>query len=274
MKRCDICGDTTSKQFRVWGKDGEYKNKTLCSKHYAQMRRNGKISDIMPPPSSIKNKICCICGSDNKVHYSKLFNGLYCQRHYSQLYNLGELKEKTIFDRNDYIIDGDITYIILRNKKQEETGRAIIDTEDLNNVIQYKWTLGTWGYAETVVAGKNMLMQRVVLNEFDESKIPDHINRNKLDNKKSNLRIANKSLNAINVGIRPNNTSGVTGVSWVKRIQMWRAYINYNGKRIELGNYKKYEDAVIARLNAENLYYTGMQPQIDIFEEYGVEIYD
>ena len=271
-KACDICGDTMSKQFRIWQKDGIYKSKMMCSKHYGQMRRNGDISDVMPPPSSINGKICCICGSNNKVHYSKLFNGLYCQRHYSQLYNLGEIKEKTIFDRNDYIIDGDITYIILRNDKHEEAGRAIIDTEDLERVIQYKWRLGTWDYADTKINRKTVLMQRFILDEFDKDKIPDHINRNPLDNRKENLRIADKSLNAVNAGIRTSNTSGVTGVSWDKNANSWRAYISYQGKRIELGHRKDFAKAVILRLDAENKYYAGMQPQKELFEKYGVEI--
>lgn len=105
-------------------------------------------------------------------------------------------------------------------------------------------------------------------------KIPDHINRDTLDNRKNNLRIADKSLNAINVGIRTSNTSGVTGVSWNKNANLWRVYINYQGKRIELGYRKNFKDAVILRLNAENKYYAGKQPQKDIFKKYGVEIYE
>lgn len=272
-KVCGICGDTQSKKFTMWSGNDEYKGVVLCQKHYGQLRTRGKLLDNMPPLHD-KERVCCVCGSNNKVHYSKLFNGLYCQRHYSQLYNLGELKEKTVFDRNDYVVDGDITYIILRNKKQEETSRAIIDTEDLDRIIKHKWTLGTWGYAESVINKKSFMMQRVVLNEFDKNNIVDHINRNTLDNRKSNLRIADKSLNAINTEIRPNNTSGVTGVSWNKNANSWRAYINYQGKRIELGHRKDFNDAVVLRLMAENKYYAGMQPQKELFEKYGVEAYE
>lgn len=272
-KICGICNDTRSNRYAMWNGDDEYNGVVLCSKHYGQLRNCGKLLDNMPSLHGDK-KICCVCGSDNKVHYSKLYGGLYCQRHYSQLHNLGELKEKTIFDRNDYVVDGDVAYITLRNGKNEDVATVKIDSDDLDAIIQHKWRLGTWGYADTRIDGKDVLMQRLILNEFDSDNIVDHINRDRLDNRKSNLRIVDKSLNAINAEIRPNNTSGVTGVSWNKNANSWRAYINYQGKRMELGYRKQFDDAVVLRLIAENKYYAGMQPQKEIFEKYGVELYE
>lgn len=225
-KACSICGDTQSVQYRTWYSDDNYNGMILCSKHYTQLRNHGEIKDKYSSSHiDTKDRVCDICDSNHHVIYHD--GKHYCLRHYSQIKNLGGLKDKTVFDRNDYIIDGDIAYIILRNKKQEETGIAIIDTEDLDLVIKYKWTLGTWGYAETKSKNKCCLMQRLILNEFSTDKIPDHNNRNKLDNRKSNLRIVDKSFNAINTDIRISNTSGVTGVSWNKNANSWRAYINY-----------------------------------------------
>ena len=270
-KICDICGDATSKQFRIWQKDGEHKGKMMCSKHYSQMIRNGKVSDAMPPISSINKKICCVCGSNNKVHYSKLFNGLYCQRHYSQLYNLGELKERTVFERNDYIIENDIVYIILRNNKYEEVGRAIIDIDDLERVLQCKWRLSTWGYAETKINGDSILMQRFILNEFNLNKIPDHINKNTLDNRKCNLRISNKAQNAWNSSNNSNNTSGIKGVNWFKPAQSWRAYLTKNGVRYDLGYSKNKDEAIRLRLIAEKEHFGEFAPQKHLFKQYGIE---
>lgn len=272
-KVCDVCGDTQSGQYRMWHSDDEYNGMVLCSKHYKQLKTHGKAKDNYPSSHiAIEDRTCDVCGSKHHVIYHN--GSYYCLRHYSQIKKLGGLKEKTIFDRNDYVVDGNIAYIVLRNSKQEETGRAIIDIDDLERLIQYKWTLGTWGYAESSINNKNVLMQRLVLNEFDVVNIVDHINRNTLDNRKSNLRIVDKSLNAVNAGIRSNNTSSVTGVSWNKNTNSWRAYINYKGKRIELGHRKEFDNAVVLRLNAENKYYSGMQPQKELFEEYGVELYE
>ena len=52
-----------------------------------------------------------------------------------------------------------------------------------------------------------------------------------------------------------NNTSGVKGVSWNKEKEAWDAYINIHGKRIRLGRYAKFEDAVKARKQAEEEYF-------------------
>ena len=57
-----------------------------------------------------------------------------------------------------------------------------------------------------------------------------------------------------------NNTSGVKGVSWNNGRESWEAYIGIHGKRIHLGRYTKFEDAVKARKRAEEEYH---QPLIE-----------
>ena len=269
---CCICGDTKSSKYYTWHYDGEYKDRVVCLKHYAQLRlHQGQPLDNMPSLKSDDVKICQVCGSDNKVKYSKLFHGMFCLRHYSQLYNLGKLKEETIFDRNKYIINGDTTEIILKDGKFNETGRAIIDTEDLDKIIQYKWTLSSWGYAQARSNnGDTLLMQRVVLDEYSPSNIPDHIDRNPLNNCKSNLRIANKSDNAANSSLSTNNTSGVKGVSWNKNANAWRAFITKDGVRHELGHTKDFNAAVKKRLLAEKELFGEFAPQQYLYKEYGI----
>lgn len=51
--------------------------------------------------------------------------------------------------------------------------------------------------------------------------------------------------------VRRNNTSGVPGVDWVASKRLWRAMICFKGRRYYLGGYKKFEDAVRARKQAE-----------------------
>jgi hypothetical protein len=89
------------------------------------------------------------------------------------------------------------------------------------------------------------------MNCKDKSKVIDHINRNKKDNRLCNLRICDKSINAFNIGIKSNNTSGVTGVWFRKDTKKWVAEIKKNYKKISLGCYEKKEDAIKARKEAE-----------------------
>ena len=270
-KICDICGDKQSVQYRMWHSDDDYNGMVLCSKHYTQLRNHGKIKDKHPSSHlAVKNRICDVCGSNYHVIYHE--GKHYCLRHYSQIKNLGGLKEKTIFDKNDYIIDGNIAYIILRNDKHEEVGRAIIDIEDLERILQHKWRLGTWDYADTKINHKTVLMQRFILNEFDKNKIPDHINKNTLDNRKCNLRISNKAQNAWNSSMNSNNTSGVKGVSWFKAAKLWRAYLTKNGERFEFGYFKNKDDAIKARLIGEREHFGEFAPQKHLFKQYGIEV--
>lgn len=75
----------------------------------------------------------------------------------------------------------------------------------------------------------------------------DHINRHPDDNRWSNLRLATHAQNCKNRGKRSDSTSGVTGVSWYARDRKWRAYIFVDGKLINLGYYRDFDDARLAR---------------------------
>lgn len=106
-----------------------------------------------------------------------------------------------------------------------------IDPEDNYLLSQYTWYLSSTGYLVTrgkqnspVGNPKEMIyMHRLIMMPPKDMEI-DHINRDKLDNRKENLRYADRSLNCSNIGIQRNNTSGQTGVSFCQLKQKWRAY--------------------------------------------------
>lgn len=72
---------------------------------------------------------------------------------------------------------------------------------------------------------------------------------------KENCRWITHEENNYNKTLQSNNTSGKTGVNFSKTFNKWRAYIEYNRKRIELGYFIEKEDAIQARLKAELQYY-------------------
>ena len=79
----------------------------------------------------------------------------------------------------------------------------------------------------------------------------DHINRCKIDNRIYNLREASQSCNMRNSPIRRCNTSGVKGVCWCKRNSKWHSQIGIDRKVYHLGFYSSFDEAVCARLAAE-----------------------
>lgn len=81
----------------------------------------------------------------------------------------------------------------------------------------------------------------------------DHINRDKLDNRKKNLRSVSRSYNNTNSGLPKNNTSGHKGI--VRQANLWMARITFNHKDIYLGHFKDIRDTVSARKRAELIYH-------------------
>lgn len=79
----------------------------------------------------------------------------------------------------------------------------------------------------------------------------DHINGVRGDNRLVNLRDVPHSENTKNSSIRTDNSSGVVGVGWVKRLSKWRASIFADGEHKHLGMFVTLEDAAAARKIAE-----------------------
>lgn len=109
------------------------------------------------------------------------------------------------------------------------------------------------GYVQVRISGRLFQAHQLIYLMEYGTMVPliDHINGNKHDNRLSNLRAATKQVNAINSKLPSNNKSGVKGVSWHKAGQKWTAQIKHNQKKIHLGSYSKLEDAIEARLKAE-----------------------
>lgn len=132
--------------------------------------------------------------------------------------------------------------------------RFLIDDEDFKKVSKYKWhsltkNLGS-SYIKTYINKKTIYLHRFILNYFGEFEI-DHINRNKLDNQKSNLKISTTYDNRqVKNRYKHLSSGGYKGV--IKNGGLWKAQISIKGKSISLGKFyspseaaKKYDEEVI-----------------------------
>ena len=101
-----------------------------------------------------------------------------------------------------------------------------------------------------------ILMHRQILGLVrGDGKVSDHINRNPLDNRKANLRVANHTINNRNRGIESTNTSGHKGVCWDISRDKWMAHITVNDRQINLGRYDMIDEAIEARNCGEDRYW-------------------
>ncbi len=83
----------------------------------------------------------------------------------------------------------------------------------------------------------------------------DHKNRDRSDNRITNLRIANRGQQNQNTKIRSDNTSGYKGISWDKVRCKWKVRINVDGKEIMLGRFVDLNEAIKCRQEAEKKYF-------------------
>ena len=87
--------------------------------------------------------------------------------------------------------------IPLKNIKKEIVDYALCDKDDYENLLKFKWSKSCYGYAASNKKGKCLQTMHHIVNEREIPKghVIDHINHNRLDNRKSNLRVVSRSLN-------------------------------------------------------------------------------
>lgn len=132
-------------------------------------------------------------------------------------------------------------YITLTNSEFQ----TIVDDDDFNFINQRRWRLTNNGYV-TSGCGTKILMHRIIAST-PPGMYTDHINGNKLDNRKVNLRVCTNQQNNWNKDKPANNKSGYTGVYWSERKQRWFAKIKENGKIRYIGSFRDIQDAATAR---------------------------
>ena len=117
--------------------------------------------------------------------------------------------------------------------------QIIISEIDKHLLKEYTWWL-SHGRPQTKIRingiVKNKYLHHFILPK-KEGFVVDHINHNKLDNRRCNLRYATPSQNCLNQSICKNNTSGYRGVNWHKKSKKWRVYIYFQGKQRCFGQY-------------------------------------
>lgn len=146
---------------------------------------------------------------------------------------------------------------------------ALVDSADFEWLNQWIWNYDK-GYAyRTQRYGlrkfnkkKNIHMHRLIL-DAPKGFFTDHIDGNRLNNQRKNLRIVNYQQSAFNTGLSSRNKCGYKGVGWHKEKEKYRAYIKMDGHQKHLGYFKTKEEAARA-FNVMSKKYHGEYARLNI----------
>ncbi len=149
----------------------------------------------------------------------------------------------------------------MENKLTQKLVRKLFKYDDGNlfwKIIKGKRTIdivGTnngKGYLRVWIGKKQYYIHRIIWlyhYGYNTENHIDHIDQNKLNNRIENLREVSQQCNMRNSKLACNNTSGIKGVNF--HANKWRAKIAVNKKHYYLGIFNDFDDAVCARLAAE-----------------------
>jgi hypothetical protein len=169
----------------------------------------------------------------------------------------------------NYKVENDYVILDLSNRKGE-IFKTIIDYDDLNKVInfKYKWypwynpNSHSWYGTSTIYKGfdlgksksRLLFLHRFVMNDLSSDLFIDHINNNSLDNRKNNLRIVKTYQNLRNR--RSKNSNNITGYRNVALIDgLYVVQLQINGKNTRLKSFKNVDEAGNFAKEMRELYY-------------------
>lgn len=180
-------------------------------------------------------KVCNVNWCNNKP----IWKG-YCRNHYDEIRKYGTITNKRPKgNRNDYILHDDYGELLILNENGDIKARVLIDIDDIDRLKKYSFRYQDGFYVKTVDKNKTKYLHRLVMNYDGDLEI-DHINRNKLDNRKCNLRIVDRKTNANNIYRKETNN-----IRKVKR-NLNKPYLLIIDKKY-YGYYKSLEDAIKVR---------------------------
>jgi len=165
---------------------------------------------------------CLLCGSISKKTQSaiRVSNGKGCQHcipNYHFIIN-GKIAIGTLLDGTEFVIDAEDVDLVSAHYWHHKKSKGYIISKPHQS--------------------EKLFLHRFLIGVSEKNVIVDHINRNKLDCRKGNLRLVTAQQNSMNASLPSTNTSGFMGVSFVTRRKCYRAQIGLGNKDIYLGSSK------------------------------------
>lgn len=189
----------------------------------------------------MQKKICLYCKQEYEPKRNRA-NQKFCCYEHSQLY-----RAKNV---NQYISKGDYTEMVVQSKK---FGKQVvkINNSDVEKCKKCIWVISQCSKDLYVYTAKTKYHPRMSLHRYltdcPKNLTVDHINRDTLDNRLSNLRICTQTIQNINRVIGSKNKSGYKNISYCSNHRYWRITFTRYGKQKQIGTTKTLEEAIKIR---------------------------
>lgn len=150
-------------------------------------------------------------------------------------------------------------FLPVMTRKNSIIAYTRIDRTNFKWLSQWRWTLNPQGYVRRIEYRNGKQVQVFMHHEVmglkpGGSMRTDHIDRNKLNNRKRNLRVATTAMNSANTVVQKRSKSGVKNV-YANKYGTFDAYITVNRKRRHLGSFKTIDEAaLVAKREHEKVY--------------------
>jgi len=242
----------------------KYVFKTIKSIKHVAGEKFGKLRALCLISTRPTMWLCeCECGNYKILPYNNFSRGMTqscgCMRKTKRhtILNIYSIEEDYIKIK---IIKSPLAHAVLPDElaiktKQQHRITTVtetkIDIEDFEKVVEHKWYYShQHGYIcakepTPTPSRKGIYLHRVIMG--DTNGMVDHVDQDKTNNRKENLRLCTISQNAMNTKLYKSNTSGYKGVYYDKKSDAWRAKIEYKRKVYNLGLFSSAEKAAAAR---------------------------
>lgn len=234
----------------------------LTGRHFEKLKVIRQAEDYISPKGVHAARWECECSCEDKT----IVLALGADLKQGKVLSCGCLNREKLYERNKkynkYDLSGEYGVGWTSNTNKE----FYFDLEDYDKIKDYCWReIKTSKTYQQIVAHEPKNNKQITLHQIIFGKYADHINRDTFDNRKVNLRPANKSQNTYNSGLFLTNISGIRGVN--KSKTRYRAYIG----DVQEGTYLvKYFDnkelAVLRRLTWELIYAGEYAPQLELIQ--------
>lgn len=225
-KHCLQCGKPFTVKY-------EHRVKKLCSRECADLFRRNRVQ-----------RICPACGGAFEALGRRVKKGeaIFCSRACAaQAMPRGPERERATVCPGPIEL-GNCVWVTLESSIERK--EVLLDADLLDWFLDYPggWRIRRDGYVAS--SRDDQYLHRLICNPPPD-KLSDHINRDKLDDRRANLRVVSHYENALNQGVRQTSRSKYKGV-WVKPDGRFAAHIKAHGKRYYLGRFDTELDAALA----------------------------